>query len=165
MVSSLPRAAGAQRTSAPVELPRGSATVLVVEDEAAVREIACAILADLGYRVLEAADGEEALRVFGANMAAIDLLLTDVVLPGKVRGRELSERVLALRPNVRVVFMSGYTENSIVHHGRLDDGVHLVGKPFKREQLDRRVAEVLGTAAASTPEAPNVVALRPKRDA
>ncbi|WP_455957791.1 response regulator [Methylorubrum aminovorans] len=165
MVSSLPRAAGAQRTSAPVELSRGSATVLVVEDEAAVREIACAILADLGYRVLEAADGEEALRVFGANMAAIDLLLTDVVLPGKVRGRELSERVLALRPNVRVVFMSGYTENSIVHHGRLGDGVHLVGKPFKREQLDRRVAEVLGTAAASTPEAPNVVALRPKRDA
>nr|WP_318284384.1 MULTISPECIES: response regulator [unclassified Methylobacterium] len=165
MVSSLPRAAGAQRTSAPVELSRGSATVLVVEDEAAVREFACAILADLGYRVLEAADGEEALRVFGANMAAIDLLLTDVVLPGKVRGRELSERVLALRPNVRVVFMSGYTENSIVHQGRLDDGVHLVGKSFKREQLARRVAEVLGTAAASTPEAPNVVALRPKRDA
>ncbi|CAO4185987.1 histidine kinase [Methylorubrum aminovorans] len=166
----LPRAIGTvaaagQRTGTPVELPRGFATVLVVEDEATVREIACAILADLGYRVLEAADGEEALRVFGANMAAIDLLLTDVVLPGKVRGRELSERVLALRPDVRVVFMSGYTENSIVHHGRLDDGVHLVGKPFKREQLARKVAEVLGTAAASTPEAPNVVALRPKRDA
>ncbi|WP_462118968.1 response regulator [Methylorubrum extorquens] len=115
--------------------------------------------------VLEAADGEEALRVFGANMAAIDLLLTDVVLPGKVRGRELSERVQALRPEVRVVFMSGYTENSIVHHARLDDRVHLVGKPFKREQLARKFAEVLGTAAASTPEAPNVVALRPKRDA
>ncbi|CAO4144637.1 CHASE3 domain-containing protein [Methylorubrum aminovorans] len=166
----LPRAIGivaaaGQRTGTPVELPRGSATVLVVEDEAAVREIACAILSDLGYRVLEAADGEEALRIFGANVAAIDLLLTDVVLPGKVRGRELSERVQALRPEVRVVFMSGYTENSIVHHGRLDDGVHLVGKPFKREQLARKVAEVLGTAAASTPEAPNVVALRPKRDA
>ena len=165
----LPRAVGAatpsQRTGAPVELPRGSGTVLVVEDEAAVREIACAILSDLGYRVLEAADGEEALRVFGQNTASVDLLLTDVVLPGRVRGRELSERVRAVRPEVKVLFMSGYTENSIVHHGRLDDGVQLIGKPFKREQLARKVAEALGTVAASTPEAPNVVALRPKRDA
>ncbi|GJE74941.1 CHASE3 domain-containing protein [Methylorubrum suomiense] len=164
----LPRAAGvaaaALRSSAPVELPRGSATVLVVEDEAAVREIACAILSDLGYRVLEAADGEEALRVFGANTASVDLLLTDVVLPGKVRGRELAERIRALRPEVRVVFMSGYTENSIVHHGRLDDGVHLVGKPFKREQLARKVAEVLGPGATEAPEGGKVVALRPRRD-
>jgi len=163
----LPRAIGqlaavGGRTAAPVELPRGSATILVVEDEAAVREIACAILADLGYRVLDAADGEEALRVFGANAAAVDLLLTDVVLPGKVRGRELSERVQAVRPEVRVLFMSGYTENSIVHHGRLDDGVHLIGKPFKREQLALKVAEVIG--ANHSVETGNIVALRPKRD-
>ncbi len=166
----LPRAVGAAaaigpRSSAPVELPRGSATVLVVEDEAGVREIACAILADLGYRVLEAADGEEGLRVFGANAASVELLLTDVVLPGKVRGRELAERVQALRPEVRVLFMSGYTENSIVHHGRLDDGVHLVGKPFKREQLARKVAEVLGDAVGTAPGTANVVPLRPLRDA
>ncbi|WP_375275323.1 CHASE3 domain-containing protein [Methylorubrum thiocyanatum] len=164
----LPRAVGvavaAQRTGAPVALPRGSATVLVVEDEAAVREIACAILADLGYLVLEAADGEEALRVFGANAASVDLLLTDVILPGNVRGRELSERVRAIRPEVKVLFMSGYTENSIVHHGRLDDGVQLIGKPFKREQLARKVAEVLGTGALGAPEAGNVVELRPNRD-
>jgi len=163
----LPRAIGqlaavGSRTAAPVELPRGSATILVVEDEAAVREIACAILADLGYRVLDAADGEEALRVFGANAAAVDLLLTDVVLPGKVRGRELSERVQAVRPEVRVLFMSGYTENSIVHHGRLDDGVHLIGKPFKREQLALKVAEVIGdTHSVGTG---NIVTLRPKRE-
>ncbi|UIN36885.1 CHASE3 domain-containing protein [Methylobacterium oryzae] len=160
----LPRAVRAavasQRITAPLELPRGSATILVVEDEAAVREIACAILADLGYRVLEAADGDEALRVFGANTLAIDLLLTDVVLPGKVRGRELAERITAIRPEIPVVFMSGYTENSIVHHGRLDDGVHLIGKPFKREQLARKVAEVLG-GPAKTVEA-NVVELRPR---
>ena len=161
----LPRAVGtaatAQRSGAPVELPRGTGTVLVVEDEAAVREIACAILVDLGYRVLQAADGEEALRVFGANAAAVDLLLTDVVLPGKVRGRDLAERVQALRPEVPVVFMSGYTENSIVHHGRLDDGVQLIGKPFKREQLARKVAEVLGRASAVEGHG-NVVELRPK---
>ena len=158
----VPTAAG-QRSTAPVELPRGSATVLVVEDEAGVREIACAILADLGYQVLEAADGEEGLRVFGANAASVGLLLTDVVLPGKVRGRELSERVRAIRPEVKVLFMSGYTENSIVHHGRLDNGVHLIGKPFKREHLARKVAEALGTDAVA--EAANVVALRPRRDA
>jgi len=146
----LPRAIGqlaavGGRTAAPVELPRGSATILVVEDEAAVREIACAILADLGYRVLDAADGEEALRVFGANAAAVDLLLTDVVLPGKVRGRELSERVQAVRPEVRVLFMSGYTENSIVHHGRLDSGVLLLAKPYRKSEL----ARMLRTALAS----------------
>ncbi|MCF4124994.1 MULTISPECIES: CHASE3 domain-containing protein [Methylobacterium] len=162
----LPRAVGAaaatgQRSGSPVDLPRGSGTILVVEDEAAVREIACAILADLGYRVLEAGDGEEGLRVFAANVATIDLLLTDVILPGKVRGRELAERVQALRPEVRIVFMSGYTENSIIHHGRVDDGVHLISKPFKREQLARKVAEVLGPAGAEMPEAANVVALRP----
>ncbi|CAO4166684.1 CHASE3 domain-containing protein [Methylorubrum aminovorans] len=164
----LPRAVGAatpsQRTGAPIELPRGTGTVLVVEDEAAVREIACAILSDLGYRVLEAADGEEALRMFRQNTTAIDLLLTDVVLPGKVRGRELSERVRAVRPEVRVLFMSGYTENSIVHHGRLDDGVQLIGKPFKREQLARKIAEVLGVPA-ETRELGKVVELRPRRDA
>ena len=162
----LPRAIGGAtagpRTSTPVELPRGSATILVVEDEAAVREVACTILRELGYRVLEAGDGEEGLRVFGANAAGIDLLLTDVILPGRIRGRELSERILAVRPEVRVVFMSGYTENSIVHHGRLDDGVTLVGKPFRREQLAVAVAEALRTADAGLPE--NVVPLKPRQE-
>ena len=166
----LPRALGVaapvgQRSGKPVELPRGSATVLLVEDEPAVREIAAAILGDLGYRVLEAADGEEGRRVFGANAAAVSLLLTDVVLPGKVRGRELAERITAMRPEVRVLFMSGYTENSIVHHGRLDDGAHLIGKPFNREQLARRVAELLagGAARRASGSDENVVELKPRR--
>ncbi|MCK8785658.1 CHASE3 domain-containing protein [Roseomonas sp. NAR14] len=140
-------AAAAQRGGPPIALPRGSATVLVVEDEAAVREVAVAILAELGYRVIEAADGEEGLRTFGENAAAVDLLLTDVVLPGKLRGRDLAERITAIRPSVKVLYMSGYTENSIVHHGRLDDGVQLIGKPFKREQLAGKVAEVLAAPA------------------
>ena len=159
----LPRPAGGvlpapAAARGPVELPRGSATVLVVEDDPAVREIAAAILGDLGYRVVEAADGEEALRAFGAHMAGVDLLLTELVLPGRLRGREVAERITAMRPEVRVLFMSGYTENSIVHNGRLDEGVQLIAKPFKREQLARKVAEVLGAGT------PNVVALRARQD-
>jgi signal transduction histidine kinase/CheY-like chemotaxis protein len=164
----LPRAVGAvapvgQRTAAPVMLPRGSACILVVEDEPAVREIAVDILTDLGYRVIAVADVDAALRAFGDEGASVDLLLTDVVLPGKLRGRDLAERLTAIRPSLRVLFMSGYTENSIVHHGRLDDGVHLLAKPFKREQLARKVAEVLvGVPGATTPT--NVVPLKSRRD-
>jgi signal transduction histidine kinase/CheY-like chemotaxis protein len=160
-----PASASVQRSGVPADLPHGSATILVVEDETGVREIAVAILRSLGYRVLEAPDGNEGLLAFGAHAAEIDLLLTDVVLPGKVRGRELAERITAIRPDVRVLFMSGYTENSIVHHGRLDDGVHLLGKPFKREQLARKVAEVLGLSptASNKDETDNVVDLRARK--
>ncbi len=145
----LPRAIGAVvvapiRSSAPVELARGEATLLVVEDEPAVREITVAILRDYGYQVFEAADGQEAMALFEAHASEIDMLLSDVVLPGKLRGREIAERITALRPEVKILFMSGYTENSIVHHGRLDDGVQLISKPFQREQLAAKVAELLG---------------------
>jgi len=149
----LPRAlqpvVAAQASRSPVLLPTGSATILVVEDEALVREVTTSMLRELGYQVLGAADGEEALRVFGAHAADVDLLLTDVVLPGAIRGRELAERIKAVRPEVRTMFMSGYTQNSIVHHGRLDDGVVLLGKPFKREDLAQRVAQVLASDAVS----------------
>jgi signal transduction histidine kinase/FixJ family two-component response regulator len=170
----LPRAIGGLgaattpvRTVAPAELARVGATVLVVEDEAAVREITVAILRDYGYRVLEAADGEEALRVFGAHASEISLLLSDVVLPGTLRGRDVAERITALCPETKVLFMSGYTENSIVHHGRLDEGVHLISKPFKREQLAAKVAEMFGWAprqGVTVDEPANVVRMVRDRD-
>ncbi len=149
----LPRAVGhalapPHRAALPIALPRGDATVLVVEDAPAVREVTAVILRDLGYRVLEAADGAEALRVFGQNDAAVDLALIDVVLPGGMKGNELASRLAEVRPELRVLFMSGYTENAIVHHGRLEDGVNLIAKPFEREQLACKVAEVLGSSRA-----------------
>ncbi len=149
----LPRAIGGTaalpgRSSAPVELARAEATVLVVEDEPGVREITVAILRDYGYQVFEAADGQEAMALFDAHASEIDMLLSDVVLPG-LRGREIAERITARRPDVKILFMSGYTENSIVHHGRLDDGVQLISKPFQREQLATKVAELLGLPAPS----------------
>ena len=146
----LPRAASRPAASVPTRqgeklaaAPPG-AVILVVEDDEAVREIAVSMLRDFGYRVLEAEDGETGLAVFEANRDAVDLLLTDVVLPGRLRGRELAEHAVALRPALRVLFMSGYTENSIVHQGRLDDGVELLSKPFRRDVLSRRVADLLG---------------------
>jgi signal transduction histidine kinase/CHASE3 domain sensor protein len=164
----LPRAiaaAGAVRSlqGAPADLPRGTETVLLVEDETAVREIASEILRDLGYTVIEAANGDQALLLFGEHASRIDVLLSDVVLPGKIRGRDIAERVVSICPEVAVLFMSGYTENSIVHHGRLDDGVHLIGKPFNREQLARKLADVLALRK-TTARPTNVVAIKAPRD-
>ena len=133
-----------------MELPHGSATILVVEDDPAVREVTVEMLRELGYRVLAAADGAEALRVFGENDAKVDLLLADIVLTGGMKGHEVARRLAEVRPGLRTLFMSGYTENAIVHHGRLDDGVQLIGKPFSRQQLARKVAEMLGTNMGGT---------------
>jgi len=93
------------------------------------------------------------------NDGKIDLLLTDVVLTGRMKGNEVASRLKEIRPDLCVLFMSGYTENAIVHRGRLDDGVQLIGKPFHREQIARKVAEVLGNAGtmAVTNQVPNVI--------
>ncbi|GEN14929.1 hypothetical protein NCH01_13600 [Neoasaia chiangmaiensis] len=149
----------------PVVMPSSAATILVVEDEAAVREVTIAILKDFGFKVISAADGEEGLRLLGTHIGEIDLLLTDVMLPGELRGRDLAQRVAALRPDVPVLYMSGYTENSIVHHGRLDDGVNLIGKPFSRDNLIRRIVGILQDSASTSatndePSGGNVVSLK-----
>ena len=125
-----------------VDLPRGTETVLLVEDAAAVRAVARQVLQRQGYRVLEAADGEDALYLAARHQGTIDLVLTDVVMP-RAGGRELAERLLAVRPDTRVLYMSGYTDDSVVRHGILAGGVAYLQKPFSPEGLARKVREVL----------------------
>ncbi|MEO9188681.1 MAG: ATP-binding protein, partial [Acetobacteraceae bacterium] len=128
--------------------PRGSATVLVVEDEADVRDVAGAILRDLGYHVLEAADGPAALRLLANDTEPVDLALIDIVLPGGIDGGEVARRLAVCRPGLRALFMSGYTGSAVMHDGRLDEGIRLISKPFGREALAHKVAEALGGDSA-----------------
>jgi PAS domain S-box-containing protein len=125
-----------------VDLPRGTETVLLVEDAAAVRAVARQVLQRQGYRVLEASDGEDALYLAARHQGTIDLVLTDVVMP-RAGGRELAERLLAVRPDTRVLYMSGYTDDSVVRHGILEGGVTYLQKPFSPEGLARKVRDVL----------------------
>jgi signal transduction histidine kinase/CheY-like chemotaxis protein len=121
----------------------GTETVLVVEDDEPVRQLACLELRALGYRVLDAACGADALRIIEGG-EAIDLLFTDVVMPGGLSGRQLADAAQVLRPGLPVVYTSGYTENAIVHHGRLDAGVMLLAKPYRRADLARAIRSALG---------------------
>jgi CheY-like chemotaxis protein len=118
-------------------------TILVVEDEAAVLKLACAILEGLGYTVLAAAGTAEAITLAEAHGAKIHLLITDVVMP-EMNGRDLAARLQKLYPDLKVLFMSGYTANVIAHHGVLENGVHFIQKPFSRRDLAARVREALG---------------------
>ncbi|NKC33156.1 PAS domain S-box protein [Falsiroseomonas selenitidurans] len=120
----------------------GTETILVVEDDAAVRAHVIAQLQLLGYRVMQASTGAAALEIL-RQTHEIDLLFTDVVMPGGMGGRDLAEAARRGRPNLKVLFTSGYTENSIVHNGRLDKGVKLLSKPYRREQLAAKIREAL----------------------
>jgi signal transduction histidine kinase/ActR/RegA family two-component response regulator len=126
-------------------LPTGTETILVVEDEDAVRRLAQRVLAAAGYRVLTAAYGDEALKVSDAIREEIHLLLTDVVMP-QMSGSELARLLVARRHAIKVLFMSGYADDAIARHGVLAGGTHMIGKPFSAAHLVRKVREVLDHA-------------------
>jgi len=132
------------------ELPRGNETLLLVEDEQVVREMEAMVLREQGYTVLEAADGEEALRLVETQPGSgIHLLLTDVSMP-KMGGKELADRLKVRAPDMRVLFASGYTKNSIVHNGVVDAQVEFLPKPFSLVGLSHKVREVLDRADAGS---------------
>jgi CheY-like chemotaxis protein len=128
--------------------------VLLVEDEPGVRAIGRELLALNGYVVLEAADGVEALEVAGKYEGPIHLLLSDVVMP-RMGGRELAERIAATRPGIRLLFISGFTDDTVVRHGVLAAGMAFLQKPFSLESLSLKVREVLDAPApgATAPRA------------
>ena len=124
------------------EIPRGSETILVVEDEEKVRKLAVRILSGQGYKVLEASHGNDAILVCKQHEGPIHLMVTDVVMPN-MSGHEVAKSLVPLQPGMRVLYMSGYTDNAIVHHGVLEKGVNYIQKPFTVDGLARKVREVL----------------------
>lgn len=128
--------------SAEVSAPRGSEKILLVEDDDVVRGLARKVLEDFGYAVIEAGSGEEAFRLSQNHPGPIHLLLTDVVMP-ETSGKEIADRMALLRPSTRVLFMSGYTDEAIVHHGIVDADVEFIQKPFSPTALAKKVREVL----------------------
>jgi CheY-like chemotaxis protein len=119
--------------------------VLVVEDEDTLRTLCERILGDLGYRVMPARNGAEAIALAQGYGDRIDLLLTDVVMPG-MNGRELATQMVLHHPEMQVLFMSGYTDDAIGKHGVLDEGVSFIGKPYTPLALARKVREILDKA-------------------
>jgi PAS domain S-box-containing protein len=137
-----PRAT-APRQEAPAAAPNGSETILLAEDESAVRTLASRVLRERGYTVIEAVDGVEALRMAQeCNGTAIDLLLTDMVMP-RMGGGALATRIQELYPGIRVLFISGYTDSALIQHGQLANGMEFMHKPFSPADLARKVRELL----------------------
>ena len=120
----------------------GSETVLVVEDDVLVRKYVLTQVASLGYSTLEASNAAEALKII-ENGAEVHLLFTDVIMPGGMNGRQLVDEALKRRPSLKTLFTSGYTENAILHHGRLDEGVLLLAKPYRKPELARMIRVAL----------------------
>jgi CheY-like chemotaxis protein len=128
------------------ELPHAEngETVLIVDDEPAVRMLVTEVLGDLDYRAIEAQDGPSGLKILETGRR-IDLLITDVGLPGGINGRQLADAALALRPQLKVLFITGYAENAVVGNGHLKPGMHILTKPFALEELGRRIKNILET--------------------
>ena len=137
----------ARPASAP---PRGTETLIICEDDVAVRELTARILAGGGYQVLVAQDATHALQLAAGHAGPIPLLLTDVIMPG-MNGRQLSESLAVLRPGIRTLFVSGYTSDVIAHHGVLDANVDFLEKPYSRQQLLQKIREILDRAEHASP--------------
>jgi CheY-like chemotaxis protein len=120
----------------------GQETILVVEDDKLVRDYVLTQLHSLGYVTLDAANGAEALAIV-ASGTPFDLLFTDVIMPGAMNGRQLANEAEKARPGLKVLFTSGYTENAIIHHGRLDSGVLLLAKPYRKSDLAAMIRKAL----------------------
>jgi CheY-like chemotaxis protein len=156
-----------------VELPNlrnapvvgGSETILVVEDDLAVQATVVDMLQGLGYRVLKASDGQGALTILQSGIP-VDMLFTDVVMPGPVRSIEVARQAKQMFPAIEVLFTSGYTQNAIVHGGRLDPGVELISKPYGRDELARKIRQLFAArkqsaAQPAPPAAPTLPAPAP----
>ena len=142
----LPQSAGgAAARSGSVQAPvpaRGQETILVVEDDPLVQGYVIAQLGSLGYRTLTASDGASALALVDQG-SSFDLLFTDIIMPGGMNGRELAEAVRLRRPGVRVLYTSGYTDDTMIHEGHLDPGVALLQKPYRKADLSQKIREML----------------------
>jgi CheY-like chemotaxis protein len=143
----LPRATGLNQTPAEAlisaNVEGGHEAVLVVEDDSMVRRYVVTQIESLGYTTLEAANAVDALKIL--DTAEIDLLFTDVIMPGTMNGRQLVEEALRRQPSLKTLYTSGYTENAIVHHGRLDSGVLLLAKPYRKSELARMLRLALAS--------------------
>lgn len=122
--------------------PRGHGTILLVEDEAFLREVTCEILESAGYRVLKTRSASEAIDAFREYKTIVRLLLTDVVLPGQ-NGRDLAIDLRSVCPTLRIIFISGYPENAVTRQGIQEDGMFYLPKPFSLQSLTRKVRQVL----------------------
>jgi CheY-like chemotaxis protein len=134
-----------RREAAPPE--NGSETILLVEDEAVVRQLVAEILETSGYTVLQATDGPSALELLRRHAGQLDLLLTDVVMPG-MSGPDVAKAVTSMRPGTQVLFTSGYTDSAIDHHGVLEPGIAFLQKPFSADELTRKVRALVDDRAA-----------------
>jgi PAS domain S-box-containing protein len=136
-------AESAEQPEEPAQTPRGDGeTVLVIDDEPTVRMLISEVLADLGYAAIEAEDGAAGLHVLGSG-ARVDLLVTDVGLPGGLNGRQVADAARAARPDLKVLFITGYAENAVLSHGHLDPGMHVLTKPFAMDALATRIRELI----------------------
>jgi CheY-like chemotaxis protein len=159
-----PRALEAEQTLPDAvvgEVRGGTETILVVEDDPNVQATVVGMLTELGYQVLRADNAEVALAVLKAGVRC-DLLFTDVVMPGKLKTTDMVRQAKALQPGMKVLYTSGYTQNAIIHGGRLDPGVELLSKPYRRENLASKVGQLLGNQGkAPAPAAPVAPVARP----